>query len=64
LFANKYLIGAFFASALLQVAIVELPFLHPIMKTTYITGMEWAVILASLVVFFIAEETIGKKLGF
>jgi len=64
LFANKYLWGAFLTSAFLQVAVVELPFLHPIMKTTYITGTEWIVILISIIVFFIAEETIAKKFGF
>jgi Ca2+-transporting ATPase len=46
LFSNKYLILAIVSSVLLQVAVVNLPFLQTVMQTTSLSLSEWLMITA------------------
>ncbi len=45
LFANPYLVGAVFVSAVLQLMVVYVPFLQPVFHTVSLNGLHWGVIL-------------------
>jgi P-type Ca2+ transporter type 2C len=60
LFTNRWLWGAIALSLVLQVAVVELPFLNDAFGTTSLTGSDWLICFALASVVLWADE--GKKL--
>jgi magnesium-transporting ATPase (P-type) len=66
LFTNRWLWGAVGLSFLLQVAVVQLPFLNDAFDTTPLSPAEWAlcVALASLVLWAVeAKKLVERRLG-
>jgi len=45
-FENLYLVGAVILSALLQLAVIYVPFLQSLFKTVPLTGSDWLIVLA------------------
>ncbi len=63
LLSNKPLLAVTFLAVGLQVAAVELPFMHPFMQTTNLTAKQWALCLGisgSLVVLIEFRKWIGR----
>jgi magnesium-transporting ATPase (P-type) len=66
LFTNRWLWGAVGLSFLLQVAVVQLPFLNDAFDTTPLSAGEWAicVVLASVVLWAVeAKKLVERRLG-
>jgi len=61
LFSNRWLWISFGAVVALQVAIVQLPFLHDVFRTTALTAGQWAICAAVAVSVLLVEEAV--KLG-
>jgi Ca2+-transporting ATPase len=64
-FSNKYLIIAVTVSLVLQVIVVQIPFLQTIFKTTSLTFMEWgSVVMLSLTILVYDEvrKSVARKL--
>lgn len=62
LFKNKYLLGAILISFSVQLAVVLLPLLQPLIKTTALNQIQWLEIIGFSMIFFVIYETIFKKL--
>ncbi len=56
LFSNKWLLMAFVLAVLLQMAIVYVPFLQDIFRTTAISLFDWVIILSFGLTIVLAEE--------
>jgi P-type Ca2+ transporter type 2C len=56
LFTNKFLLGAVLLSSLLQLAVIYLPFLQQVFRTTALSGQELGIALAASTVVFWAVE--------
>ena len=55
-FSNKYIILAVIISIFLQLMVIQVPFFHPIFKTTALTLKEWgSVVLLSITIIFYDE---------
>jgi len=59
-FSNGYLIGAIAVSVLLQVAVVYIPVMNIVFKTSALTPHHWVYIFAVMVVTFIIGTIIAK----
>jgi len=60
LFSNLFLIGAVLLSVLLQVAVVYVPVMNVIFKTTPLTLYHWGYIGAVMAVMFVIGTIIAK----
>ena len=58
LFSNRWLWISFGAVVALQVAIVQLPFLHDVFSTTALTAGQWAICAAVAVSVLLVEEAV------
>lgn len=56
-FENKHLIAAIFASGLMMVSMVHVPFLNDILHTVPLNFAEWAIIIGGAILVLILEES-------
>jgi len=62
-FSNMSLVGAILLSILLQVAVVYVPVLNIVFKTTALTLYQWGHIFAVMAVLFVAGTVIAKRIN-
>jgi Ca2+-transporting ATPase len=62
-FSNPYLIGAVVLSVLLQVAVVYVPVMNIVFRTTPLALHHWAYILVVMVVMFLLGRLIARLIG-
>ena len=62
-FSNRYLIGAIILSVALQVAVVYVPIMNVVFKTTALALYHWGYIGAVMVVLFVAGTSIAKQIN-
>ncbi|MBK5102285.1 MAG: HAD-IC family P-type ATPase, partial [Desulfobacteraceae bacterium] len=62
-FSNRYLIGAIMLSVALQVAVVYVPIMNVVFKTTALALYHWGYIGAVMVVLFVAGTGIAKQIN-
>jgi Ca2+-transporting ATPase len=62
-FSNPYLIGAVIFSVMLQVAVVYIPLMNIVFKTTALSLHHWVYIVAVMVVMFFVGKIVTKKIG-
>jgi Ca2+-transporting ATPase len=62
-FSNPYLLGAIILSVLLQVAVVYVPVMNIVFKTTALTLHHWVYICAVMAVMFVIGTVIAKQIN-
>jgi Ca2+-transporting ATPase len=62
-FSNMSLVGAILLSILLQVAVVYVPVLNIVFKTTALTLYQWGHIFAVMALLFVAGTVIAKRIN-
>jgi Ca2+-transporting ATPase len=62
-FSNPFLIGAIILSVLLQVAVVYVPVMNVIFKTTALALYHWVYICAVMAVMFVIGKVIAKQIN-
>jgi Ca2+-transporting ATPase len=62
-FSNPYLIGAVILSVLLQIAVVYVPAMNIVFKTTALALYHWVYILAVMAVMFFLGKLVAKQIS-
>lgn len=62
-FSNVYLIGAIMLSILLQTAVVYVPFMNMVFKTTPLSSHHWGFIVSMMAAMYVIGTPITKRIG-
>lgn len=57
-FSNRWLIGSLVASCFCQLAVIYVPFLQPLFKTTALSITQWGILLIATFILFVANRIV------